>query len=185
MNGSGMIEVRKKSGSVEKFDTKKLAGCIWRAVDVVSEDYTTAWELARAVEIYLRRKDTKDVTSSAILEMVLKAMRRVKLGEAAEVLELHTALRSIRRKMLRVNHGQGQITSWDKNWLVNVGKKIWGLSDSVARIIAGEIEVEILPASQERIITRDEVYAKLNERVAEFGLADAMPVKASDKSQAI
>lgn len=178
---SGMIEVRKKSGQVQEFDTAKLAGCLWRAIDVAGGDYQTAKELARAVEIYLRRKHRKTTSSSAIFEMSLKALRRVKMGEAAEVLELHSALRAIRRRMLRINHGNGHFTEWDKNWLVKLGKQIWQLSEKTARIIASEIELEILPSQQEKILTRAQICQHLNCKVVELGLADAMPVNYSQK----
>ena len=178
---SGTISVRKKNGQIQPFDTGKLAGCIWRSVDAVGGEYQLAWEIARAVEIYLRRKDRDEVTSSAVFEMCLKALRRVKIGEAAEVMELQSALRSIRRRLLRIDHGNGKISHWDKNWLVTLGRQIWQLSVETVRIIASEIELEILPSQQEKVLTREEICKILNEKVVQFGLADALPVDHSIK----
>lgn len=176
MTASGKIKVRKRDGSLEAFAPARLASTMARGLARTGGPERLGRDLARAVELYLRRCRRTVVSSTALFEMAVKALRRVCMGEAAEVIELHRTLRAVRRPLLRVRHDGGQVTTWDKSWVALMGERTWGLSRRTARIFAGEIELHLLP-QQSRIVDRQDVIALLNERVVQFGLADAVPVR--------
>ncbi|MCD4825596.1 MAG: hypothetical protein K8S55_13455 [Phycisphaerae bacterium] len=170
------ITVRKRDGRTEGFDVEKLAGSLWRGLQPAGGAYRDARELALAIRIYLHRKRRRSIPSAAIFEMGLKVLRRVRRGPAAELLELHRTLRTVRRRLLRISHDDGNVTQWDKSWAANLAVGIWQISPATARIIAGEIELDILPC-EETEISRRSLLERLNRRVAEYGLADAVPVR--------
>ena len=168
--------VRKRDRRCEPFDATKLAAAMMRGFVRGPEARRQAVELARAVEVFLRRQRKRVVSSSALFEMALKALRRVHQGAAAEVLELYRSLRASRRRLLRVRHDDGRVTHWDKSWLVKQAESIWGISTSAARIIAGTVEMDLLP-QEPAVVARGTALEALNEQVVAFGLADAVPVR--------
>ncbi len=175
MERSRMIKVKKRDGGIEDFDVAKLGGVLGRGFRQLGGDIFEARELARAIEIFLVRSKRFRISSAALFEMGLKALRHVKMNDAAELLELHRTLRTIRRRLLRVRHEDEKLTAWDKGWLVELAARMWHVSHTTARILAGEVENEILSHDQPEI-HREEILDLLNRRVAELGLADAVPV---------
>jgi hypothetical protein len=176
MNANQGIVVRKRNGRTEPFDAGKLAGALWRGMEDAVGTYRDARDLAEAIEIYLHRRGQQDISSRAIFEMAMKVLRRAGLSEAAELVELHATLRAIRRDQLRVRHHSGELTAWDKSWLTDLGERIWGLSRSTARVLAAEVEDDLL-SPEPLEVGRDDVVGLFNEKVSEFGLADAVPVR--------
>ncbi len=176
MNPSWKIRVRKRDGTREDFDIEKLGGALRRGMHCVGESTADARELAHAIHIHLQRKRRKSISSSAVFEMALKTLQRVEMGQAAEILELHRMFRGVCRRVLRVRHEDGKITMWDKSRLARLAERIWDLSPRTARIFAGEVESHILPQEQREISSR-EVLDMLNQKVSQFGLADAVPVE--------
>ena len=75
MNGSGKILVVKADRSVEDFDKRKLAGSIWRSMSGKYFCYGHAEKLAEAIQSYIQRKPMTIVTSAAVFEMAIKALR--------------------------------------------------------------------------------------------------------------
>ncbi len=63
VNESGMIRVLKRDGTVEPFDTRKLAGAMWRAMRGTPGRYEDACQLALAMKIYIGRDTVKVVSS--------------------------------------------------------------------------------------------------------------------------
>ena len=100
MIGSRTIRVTKRDESIEDFDVRKLAAVMWRAMRGPRVSFEHALHLAQAVELYLRRKDMKYVSSSAIFEMVLKVFRHIKLTDAAHTIEQHREWRDVLRRQL-------------------------------------------------------------------------------------
>jgi hypothetical protein len=176
MTSSRKIKVRKRDGSLEAFDPARLGATMVYGLNRTGGPIRLGRDLARAVELYLRRRRRSVVSSTALFEMAVKALRRVCMGEAAEVIELHRTLRAVRRPLLEVRHDGGHLTKWDKSWLAMMGERTWGLSRRTARIFAGEIELQLLP-QESRTVDRQAVIDLLNERVARFGLADAVPLR--------
>lgn len=175
---SGWIRVRKRSGELEPFDVFKLGGTLWRAMQRLGAPRSEATDLAGVIQTYLLRSGCHNVTSAAVFEMSLKVLRRVGALEAAGMLETHRECRRIARARLKVLHEAGQVTDWDKTWLTRLAGGMWNLSSTTARILAGQIELELL-VGRRPIVTRQEVMEILNDRVAAWGLADAVPLRES------
>ena len=175
MNGSRTIRVRKRDGTDEPFQTLKLAGMMWRAVQQTRGRFAHARDLARAIEIHLTRTGQRRVTSEALFDMALRVLRRVGMGDAADVLARHRLWRQARRGGLLLYHGPGRVTLWDKSWLCHHLCRAWKVSPATARVIAAAVEIDLLTLD-EIIVTRQEVLARMNEAVSQFGLAEAVPV---------
>jgi hypothetical protein len=177
MDESRTIEVIKRGESREVFSRSKLAAVLWKGMWAAGlGSYDDAREIAHAIEIFLRRRKRWAIESSAIFDMATKSLRRVRMGEAAEMIELHNTLRTVRRRLLRVRHDDGAVTQWDKAWLVELGRRMWHINTETARILAGMTELEIL-CQQEQTLPRQQIIDEFNIRVAQFGLADAVPVR--------
>jgi len=125
--------------------------------------------LSAAVGQYLRRRGVRCLTSAAVLEMVLTTLRISGLGRVGAELERRHAARLGMRNRLILDHGSGVRTAWSKDWLVRRLCSRWALGRAAARILAGEIELELLGMDLEEI-HRNEVVAMLTERVAACGL---------------
>ena len=176
MSGSGTIQVIKCDRSVERFDSRKLAGVLWRVMEPAGGEYRQALELAAAMELYLGRVGWANISSGAVFEMSVKVLRRVGFSPAADQLEVHRARRNVRRRQLRIRHDGSTVTLWEKSWLCEYARRSWRLSRTAARIIAGQIEADLL-AGAEACVSRRAVLERLNACVAAYGLADAVPVR--------
>jgi hypothetical protein len=175
MAGSGTISVVKHDGTSEPFDTHKLAGTIWRAMRGRG-DYLHALRLAEAVRTYVVSRHAPSVTSAAVFEMTIKAMKYVGLGAAAEAAENYAEWRGLLRQQLRIRHDGGHVTRWEKGWLFEFARRSWRISRATARILAGKVEEELLRSGREEM-HREEIVEALNSVVAGFGLADAVPAR--------
>ena len=171
-----MVQVLKRDGSVEGFDPRKLAAAIWRSMRGTSGTFEHARRLAEAVELYLPRRGVKCISSTALFEMTLKALRYVGILPAAQAAEEFRRRRDLLRGKLRIRHEGGRITYWDKGWLCEFAQRSWGVSPQTGRILAGRIELELF-ALPEMVISRQKVLEMLNRMMAEYGLADAVPAR--------
>lgn len=170
-----MIRVSKRDGSEEAFDCRKLTRAMWRAMGRTSGRFREARQLALAIRIHLERCGKLSVPSVAVHGMAVGVLRQAGLADAAWALETHSRLRELRRSRLRICHDGEKVTLWDKSWLSQVAQRSWFLSVRMGRLLAGEIESELLAAAP-AIVSRRRVMALLNERVAGYGLADAVPL---------
>jgi hypothetical protein len=176
VNGSRKVRVLKRDGTEEAFDPHKLAGAMFRAMRETEGRFYDAYQLAQALGMYLRRSRRRRISSAAIFEMAVKVLRRCRLGAAGEAMEAHRTERQVRRSRLHVCHDGDKLTLWDKNWLSQLAQRSWFLSPATGRILAAEIERSLL-AARVTLVARQEVVDMLNGRVAEYGLADAVPVR--------
>jgi hypothetical protein len=181
MNGSRTIRVVKRDGCEEPFEVLRLAAAMHRGMRHTRGTLYDAGQLAMAIEIYLDRTERRRVTSAAVFEMAVKVLRRVQLFAAAKALETHHLRRAERRRRLSVSHGGGRRTRWDKSWLAALAQARWGLWRSTARIVAGQVEDELLcqtpPDGAGWEATRGELCERLDACVSAYGLADAVPVE--------
>ena len=175
MSGSRMIRVLKRNGNEEPFGALKLAGAMWRAMQRTQGRFRDARDLAEAIEIHLKRTGRYEVTSETLFAMALRVLRRVRLDRAAEVLENYRLWRRLQRSGLLVYHGPGKVTLWDKGWLCQYLHSAWNVSPAPARVIAAAVEIDLLKMD-EIMITREDVLARTNEAVSQFGLAEPVPV---------
>lgn len=171
-----MIQVLKTDRSVEPFDNRKLAAAIWRAMGPTDESFDYAQELAEAVGTYLKRKGTQRVSSSALLEMTVRALRYVGFSEAATAAEKYNDWRDVMRRSLRIRHESGALTFWEKGWLCELACCSWHVSRQTARILAGKVELELF-ALDEPVVPRQMVMDVLNWMMSQYGLADAVPAR--------
>jgi len=176
VNGPRTVQVRKRDGSVEDFNTHKLAAAIWRAMAGSCGRYGDACDLATAIRIYLDRTGRVEISSAALFEMVVKVLRRVRMNHAAGLLEAHRSRRAEARDRITVLDGRGRRLPWDKTALAAAVQQSWNLSRTTARILAGRLESRFL-LGRRRTVRRTTLIARLNALVAEFGLADAVPVR--------
>ena len=177
MNGSRTILVLKRDGGTEAFESMKLAGALWRAMRDTRRParYSEAFDLAEAIAIFLRRTKRICVSSGVLFEMALKVLRKAGQQQAADELETHHVWRNVRRKQLRVVYDDGRSACWDKNWLAEMACRSWNLSPTTGRILAGAIENELLDEACSTL-NRSCIVDRLNAQVAQWGLADAVPV---------
>lgn len=171
-----MIRVLKRNGSSESFDSSKLTAALWRAVKPCGESHQRASALADAVLFYLARNESPCVSSAAIFEMCLKTLGHVNLSHAARLMQFHRFWRQSRRKNLRIRHDDQKLTLWDKGWLADVAQTSWNLSPTTCRILAADVEMQLLEDGRDEL-GRHYVIELMNDRVAAYGLADAVPVR--------
>jgi hypothetical protein len=171
-----MIRVYKRDRSIERFDVWKLTGAMWRSMQDTSASFVHARKLAEAIAMHIERcsENGNCVSSSAVFEMVLKAFRCVGLERAAETAETYRSWRSMLRRQLRIRYEGGALTYWDKGWLCEFASRSWCVSRSVARMVAGKVELIYL-LNPHRVVARDAVIEELNRAMSEYGLADAVP----------
>jgi len=176
-----MIRVVKRDGTEEAFEPLRLAAAMYRGMRGTKGTLYDAGQLAMAVEIYLDLSGRWRVTSAALFEMAVKVLRRVRLFAAAKKIEAHRARRAEARRRLCIRHDCGRLTRWDKSWLAAVARASWGLTRGAARVLAGQVEAELLAAAAGRWeVPRGEVCERLNRRVDEYGLADAVPAETGE-----
>lgn len=175
MQCSRKIMVVKRDGSVEPFDLYKLAASVWRVSRSSGRTCKEAIDLSRGIELYLVRRLHLRVDTSLLSRLLRKVM--VHAGFAGTTaLQLHTHIRRQRRTELFIAHRGGRRIAWDKTWLARMVENTWDVSRPVARIIAGEVEMELLESSR-KMFSRRELVAMVNDRVSAFGLADAVSIR--------
>ncbi len=176
MDGSGKIQVCKSDSTKEAFDVRKLAGSMFSAMQGTRGRYYDATQLAIAIGIYLRRTSWLTVTSDALAELSVKVLDCCRLTEASSAMADYRQNRAIRRSRLQVLHEGGRVTMWDKAWLSSWVQRSWLVSRNTSRILAGQVERELLESGA-TAVSRLDVLDMLNRRVAEYGLVDAVPVR--------
>jgi len=177
VDGSRTIRVLKRDRTAEEFDEPKLAGAMWRAMGSSDKGrYLDAADLAAAIGIYLRRNRCECISSAAVFEMTVRVLRKVGMEIVARSFEDARFERERRRTLVSIAHEGGQVTRWDKSWLARLGGQSWKLQRSSARIMAGIVESQVL-AGEARLVTRGDLVERFSELVAQFGLADAVPVE--------
>lgn len=176
MNGSRTIRVIKRDGCQEAFDAPKLAVAMYRGMLSTEGKLDDATQLAAAIRAYLARTGRERVSSTTLMEMALRVLRRVDMAPAATAMEVYAAWRDWRRRQIRIRHECGEITLCDKSWLSEIACRSWNLSLRAGRIMASQVERDLLAGGRSEF-SRAEIQDMLNARVAEFGLADAVPVE--------
>jgi len=176
VDGSGKIQVCKSDSTEEAFDVRKLAGSMFCAMQETRGRHYDAMQLAIAIGLYLKQTSWLTVTSDALAELAIKVLNRCQLAEAAMAMAQYRQNRAIGRSRLQVRQEGGQVTLWDKAWLSSWAQRSWLVSRNTGRILAGQVERELLKSGLAEV-SRVDVLDMLNRRVAEYGLADAVPVR--------
>jgi transcriptional regulator NrdR family protein len=167
---SGKIHVLKRDGTIEPFDPFKLCGCLLRALPHRERSVFRAGALSEAVGCYLLRRGLRCVSSAALLEMALTALRAVGLTGGAWRLEQRHALRSTMRSRTTFCHGRHQPSAFSKEWLVKYACRRWSVGRTVARILAGQIEQHLIQSGA-REVSRSDIMNMLGWLAGAYGLA--------------
>jgi hypothetical protein len=166
-----MIRVRKRDGSVETFDTRKLAGALWRVMGPRGGRYRDAWDLACAIRIFLSRKAPRTISSAAVFEMCLCVLRRIRMPDAAGDLERRRFERTRARARLAVRAGEQGVAAPAKQALAEWAMERWRLRRRTARLLAGGVEQELCADASAELGPRA-VRRRLAAAVAQSGLAE-------------
>ena len=174
MAGSRTIRVRKRDVTLEPLDVGKLAACLLRAMGPRRGGRPDALALADAIHIHLRRCGARRVASAAVFEMAVCVLRRVRMGGAADRLEVHGRRRAARRRHLRIRHDGGVVTRWDKGWLRQVAARKWDLRPATAAVLARDTE-DLLLGRGGGVVERADVLEVLEHCAAGYGLTPPVP----------
>jgi hypothetical protein len=177
VNGSRTIRVAKRDGTFEPFDRAKLGAAMYRVMQDGEDTFSEAGEVALAIDIYLDQRGWSTVSSAAVFEMVLKTFRRIGMDLPAAIMETHHTWRARRRRCLKVIYPDGRTARWDKGWLVKLICSSWHLGGTAGRILAGDIEIQLLESDTVGLIGRNDLIEQINALVSACGLADAVPVE--------
>jgi hypothetical protein len=177
-NGSRMVLVLKRGGGTEPFKLEKLRRCFWRALGGEGFTFQSAECLAQAVGIYLRREDRWRVSSRALLEIAIRALRQTGHDDAAKEVEWHHRHRLGARRRLKVTQparpGESTTTEswafrWDRDWVTRQIEQRWDIGRAAAAVISADIESELLEKKSD--IDRQALLDLIDERVEHYGLA--------------
>jgi hypothetical protein len=177
------IAITKRDGTVEKFDVMKLTNCLARVLRGRAYDPRLAGPLARAVALHLREwTGSRHPTTQYIFRCVASVLEQTGLGDVAEDLHQHRKLRAVRRRRTRVledaerpargSHG------WQKGAIVAALERNYGVRHTVARFLAGQIEMQIF-ALNYRVITRPFLAELVRNEILAWGLADQQVLTAT------
>lgn len=178
---SGKILVLKRDGAVEPFDIHKLQGCLLRVTGSGEGQAVRAQAVAAAVCCYVVQRRLRCVSSAAILEMALTALRSIGWKAAAARLEYRHNARSAMRSRLMLHHHDGRVTGWSKEWLAQHARSRWSLGRTAGRILAGQVEQWLLDSGAGQV-RRAEILRMLGWLVTAYGLAEVPAAEAAGKS---
>ncbi len=164
-----MIQVLKRDGAVEPFNLDRLCACLRRVLRPADPTDVLPRLLCEAIGIYLRRRGTTKVSSAAVFEMTVLALREIDQDAAADALEAHRRRRRRDRRALWRVDDNGRRTPWDRGWLTGRIQTRWSLSRPAARALGAIIEDELL--GRPGAITSARLDDLIDERVENYGLA--------------
>jgi hypothetical protein len=177
-NGSRMVLVVKRGGGTEPFKLEKLRRCFWQALGGEGCLFQSAQCLAQAVGIYLRREDRWRISSRALLEIAMRALRQTGYEDAASQLEGYHRRRLGARRRLKVTQAPrpGELAAsemwtfrWDRDWVTRQIEQRWAVGRPAAAVISADIESELLENKSH--IDRQALLDLIDERVEHYGLA--------------
>lgn len=170
--------IAKREGRLEPFETAKLRRCLAAAMKTCNCDERFADALARALELHLRdRREPRPPTTDYIFRCLRTALCETGMDQVARQLARHRRRRTSQRRKLSVfdaRASQPALAPWRKATVAGTLERRHGLTHSVARILAGEIERRVLALEYSAISTALIAELIRNELMA-WGLAD--PVK--------
>jgi hypothetical protein len=175
------IIVAKRDGSFEPFRAAKLRRCLTLAMRSCHCDIVqVANALVEAVACHLRGwTGAEPPTSAYLYHCARTVLRQTGLGEAARRLASHRRRRVAQRRRVRVfdprRLGDGA-QPWRKALVVTALEHRYGLTRSVARILAGEVEARVF-ALRYRLIARPLVDELIRNELAAWGLVVEVPVE--------
>ncbi len=169
MNGSGTIHVLKRDNSTEPLAPAKLRLCLWRGLSGSGGRFEQAQWLTDAIAAHLRRAGQPTISSGALFEMAVNALRATGHRSAAAAVEAHHQWRQRARRSLAVRNELGLATAWDRGWLTDTLADRWALSRPTARALSGILEDDLLGSIDE--LPERALLDRADELIEQFGLA--------------
>lgn len=177
--------VRKGDGTQEPFDLRKLRRSLAAAMAACQYDERFAESLAQAVLLHLTDwKDRRPPSTEYIFRCVREVLTETGLADVARQLCLHRRTRSQRRRGMTVvgGDGPGSARPWAKGAVCTALREAHGLTPSVARILAGEIETRVMALNYE-LISAGLVAELIQSELLAWGLAEGarLPAGGADR----
>jgi hypothetical protein len=177
MRKTRRIMIAKREGALEPFETAKLRRCLAAALKACNRDTRIAEALARAVELHLREwSEARPPTTDYIFRCLHSALTGTGMEQVAQHLARHHRHRAQQRQKLFVFdacQSRRAPTPWRKSEVTATLEHRHGLSHSVARILAGEIERRVL-ALEYRAISTALIVELIRSELLAWGLANQM-----------
>lgn len=176
MSRNQPIILTKRDGTLERFSVEKLRNCVANVLARCAYDPQLAEPLARAVEAHLGEwQDERLPTTEYIHRCVRSVLQQTGLTDAADELAVCNRSRRAQRKRLRVLDPQrpdAAARHWRKAALVSTLEGRYGLSHTVARFLAGRIELQVF-ALDYCEITRAFLAELVRNELQAWGLSEA------------
>lgn len=174
MKSTRQIVVTKQDGTLERFSLAKLCNCLSAAMRGLAYDPRLAAPLARAVAMHLQDwAEASPPRTEYIYRCARAVLQQTGLTDVADVLANHRRLRAARRRRVRVTPVSAGTTSapWRKAALVETLQMRYGLRHTVARFMAGQIEVQVFALGY-RTVSRPFLAEMVQNEVSAWGLTD-------------
>ena len=148
MSREKAVVVAKQDSSIERFSDAKLRNCLAAVLTATRQDPNLASPLARAVAMHLADwSDREPPSSEYVFRCVQAVFNQTGLQQAARCMAVHRRRRRARRKQVQVVYPDRATASpvpWSKTRVVACLRSAHGLGPSVARLLAGEVEMRLL-----------------------------------------
>lgn len=168
--------VRKRDGSLERFEFAKLRRGLAVAMRDCGYEARFADSLAQAVTIHIRDwRDGRPPTSEYIFRCVRTVLDETGLEDVARRLMTHRRYRACRRRGLTVldTRRPGRAaTPWRKSVVVSTLQRRHKLGATAARILAGQIEERVLSLNYS-VISSALVAELIRSELMAWGLSEA------------
>ena len=140
--------VAKRGGDLEPFDAAKPRRCLAAVMRTCDLDARFADALAQAVDCHVRDWPEESwPTTDYVFRCLRSALTQTGMQQAADELCSHRRRRAAQRRAVSVcmaRQGRDSLAPWRKATVARKLERRNGLSHSVARILAGEIEQRVL-----------------------------------------
>lgn len=171
-----VLKIVKRDGAIEPFQLSKLRRCLAVVMREGGFDERLADALARAVAMTLQDWKKRTLpTSEHIFRCCVTVLRETEMGEVADRLEAHRTARAARIATVTVFDPQRPdrgAVRWRKAAVVKELENDYGISRSVARMLASDIEQRVVGLDY-RVISWVLVREVIKAEVDAWGLGDS------------
>ena len=168
--------IRKRDGSTEPFDVRKLRRVLLRALREARQPGYYAEPLAEAIAIHLSGDEGPRPASSAyVFECCQAVLRETGLRPVARALVRHRRRRQRRRRATQVRRcgtRGAALEPWRREHVVASLERRFGLSRAAARIVSCDIEQRVLSLGY-RVVDSELIEAIVRNELRAWGLLDA------------
>jgi 2-phosphoglycerate kinase len=175
VSSSKRIMIAKREGDLEVFETAKLRRCLTAAMKLCNCDTRLADALARAVKLHLQDwTETAPPTTDYVFRCIRTALTETGMDHVAQRIAGYRRRREIQRRSLLVSDhriSRPAAVPWRKATVARSLETFHGLSHSVARILASEIEQRVLALGY-NVVSTALIAELIRSELWAWGLAD-------------